>query len=189
MEMILISENKLKITLSPLDMKDFDLDCDTADYSKTETRRAFWSILDEAKHLTGFDAASDKIYIQMYPSREGGCEMYVTKLVAALSTDIVKISEKQFFFSFDDLDLLLKVCFQLKKSGFSGKSRAYVDANGIYYLAIFVKTDISGDLPERFAFISEFGRFCDGDAVLIAADEHFKVVCPNDAVSKLASLA
>lgn len=188
MEMILISENKLKITLSPLDMKDFDLDCDTADYSKTETRRAFWSILDEAKHLTGFDAASDKIYIQMYPSREGGCEMYVTKLVAALTTNIVKLTEKQFFFAFDELDLLLKVCFQLKSSGFSGKSRAYVDVDGTYYLEIFAKTDISGDLPERFAFISEFGKFCDGDAVLIAADERFKVVCPNDAVAKLAML-
>ena len=50
------------------------------DYENTETRRAFWSILDEAKHRTGFDAASEKVFVQVYPSKSGGCEMYVTKL-------------------------------------------------------------------------------------------------------------
>lgn len=188
MELLLINENKLKITLSPLDMRDYDLDCDTADYSKTETRRAFWNILDEAKHLTGFDAASDKIYIQLYPSREGGCEMYVTKLVPAPPANLVKLCEKEFFFAFDDLDLLLRVCGELKKSGYSGKSRAYLDGE-TYYLAIFAKTDDSEKLPERLSFLNEFGTLCDGDIISICADEHFKVVCPNDAVTKLARLA
>ena len=61
MELILINEKKLKIMLSPEDMREYEIDPDSVDYDKTETRRAFWSILDEAKHRTGFDAASERV--------------------------------------------------------------------------------------------------------------------------------
>lgn len=80
MELILINDTKLKIMLTREDMTRYDLDCENVDYDNTETRRAFWSILDEAKHRTGFDAARDRVFIQLYPSREGGCEMFVTKV-------------------------------------------------------------------------------------------------------------
>ncbi len=80
MELIMISESKLKIMLTSEDMKEYSLDCNTLSYENTETRRAFWSILDEAKHRTGFDAASERVFVQVYPSRKGGCEMYVTKI-------------------------------------------------------------------------------------------------------------
>ena len=81
MELILINSNKLKIMLTEADMIQYELDFNTINYDNIETRRAFWNILDEAKHRTGFDAASDRIFIQLYPSKEGGCEMYVTKVV------------------------------------------------------------------------------------------------------------
>lgn len=80
MELIVISDSKLKIMLTSEDLREYSLDCSTLDYESTETRRAFWSILDEAKHRTGFDAASEKVFVQVYPSKKGGCEMYVTKL-------------------------------------------------------------------------------------------------------------
>ena len=80
MELIMISSSKLKIMLTSEDMKEYSLDCNTLNYENTETRRAFWSILDEAKHRTGFDAASERVFVQVYPSKKGGCEMYVTKL-------------------------------------------------------------------------------------------------------------
>ena len=80
MELIVISKSKLKIMLTSEDMRQYSLDCSTLDYENTETRRAFWSILDEAKHRTGFDAASEKVFVQVSPSKKGGCEMYVTQL-------------------------------------------------------------------------------------------------------------
>ncbi|MEE0968457.1 MAG: adaptor protein MecA [Clostridia bacterium] len=80
MELIVISDSKLKIMLTGEDMRQYSIDCSTLDYENTQTRRAFWSILDEAKHRTGFDAASEKVFVQVYPSKGGGCEMYVTKL-------------------------------------------------------------------------------------------------------------
>lgn len=47
----------------------YDLTCDKIDYDNTETRKAVWSILDYAKHETGFDAAAGRIYIQVYPEK------------------------------------------------------------------------------------------------------------------------
>ena len=43
MELILINEKKLKIMLTPEDMREYEIDCDSVDYARTETRRAFWT--------------------------------------------------------------------------------------------------------------------------------------------------
>ena len=95
MELILINEKKLKIMLTPEDMREYEIDCESVDYARAETRRAFWSILDEAKHRTGFDAASERVYIQLYPSREGGCEMFVTRLSCAAGESAKRPSAPQ----------------------------------------------------------------------------------------------
>lgn len=80
MEITLLNETELKVTLTAEDMERYSIDCAHMDYGTTETRRAFWSILDEARRETGFDAARDKICIRVYPSTDGGCDMYVTRL-------------------------------------------------------------------------------------------------------------
>ena len=57
----------------------YQLNSETMDYDDTATRSAFWRILDRAKKQTGFDAARDRVLIQVFPRKSGGCEMYVTK--------------------------------------------------------------------------------------------------------------
>lgn len=71
MEWIRISSNKLKIMLSAEDAQHYALDCATVDYADVVTRAAFREILTDVEEETGFDANEDKIYIQMFPSREG----------------------------------------------------------------------------------------------------------------------
>ncbi len=80
METLLISSEKLKIILNERDIAKYSLDCEHLDYGNTETRRAFWTILDDAKHRTGFDAADRRVLIQAYVSKSGICELYVTKI-------------------------------------------------------------------------------------------------------------
>jgi negative regulator of genetic competence, sporulation and motility len=155
MELILISDSKLKVMLTPDDMASYDITCDTIDYDNTETRRAFWNILDEAKHKTGFDAASDKVFIQVYPSKNGGCELYVTKLVhngnsitgASLDgecpdfmksgpsldyTNSININIKRRdinnaseIYAFSDIDTLITACQKLDDMGFYNDSWVY----------------------------------------------------------------
>ena len=78
MELIVISTTKLKVMLSAEDMKKLDFDpCGGADISD---RVAFRNILKEARERCGFDALGDRVFVQYYPEKHGGCEMFVTKI-------------------------------------------------------------------------------------------------------------
>ena len=198
MELILISENKLKITLSECDMKQYDLDCDTLDYDNTETRRAFWNILDEAKHRTGFDAASQRVFIQLYPSKGGGCEMYVTKLSLKglpQSSDesrtthaLLPLSRRHLAFSFEKLDVLIAVCRRLMSIGFSGSSQAMVSDSGKYILIIDEPEENAYIGLSEHSFIEEFGTIENLRNIRLMIGERIDLICESDAVNSLGVL-
>lgn len=166
MELIVISNSKLKIMLTSEDMREYSLDCNTLDYENTETRRAFWSILDEAKQRTGFDAASEKVFVQVYPSKKGGCEMYVTKL--GMFSDRKNLQEGD-----DDIRIdertgggSMKKCTQLT-SGFEEeryspkrkRTRAFRFDKLETLLSACKRLDITGFLGDSSAYRSEEGYF------------------------------
>ena len=198
MELILISESKLKITLSECDMKQYDLDCDTIDYDNTETRRAFWSILDEAKHQTGFDAAKQRVFIQLFPSKEGGCEMYVTKLEAKAprtkesgakrSHALLPLSRRYVAFSFDSFERLLSVCRRLLAIGFSGSSEAHIMSCGRYLLIMDEPEENAYIGLSEHSFIEEFGKRENLRTVKLTTDEHASCICQKNAVEILGVL-
>ena len=78
MELIPINESKLKIMLDEIDMKEYRLFAES-DCADTETRRAIRSILDVARDRIGFNTEGAEIFVQLYASKKGGCELFVTK--------------------------------------------------------------------------------------------------------------
>lgn len=211
MELILISSSKLKIMLSDKDMEKYALDAKTADYDDTATRRAFWSILDDVKNETGFNAAGDRVFIQLYPSKEGGCEMFVTKmgLLCAQSEDGEKKTsllnggvtktmierlgegggrERVGAYVFDELSSLLSVCHQLCARKWRGKSEAYRGHNGKCYLILSEKTSNTYVALDRLSFISEYGRSENTDTVRLYIREHADCICGSQAVQTLGVL-
>lgn len=205
MELLVISENKLKVILSRDDMDAYSITCDSIDYDNTETRKAFWCILDEAKHKTGFDAAADRVYVQIYPSRGGGCEMYVTKMckktaAAAGKTEDEKdcrinIRKQSGYFEktlcrFENAEDMIAACRTLCEMGFCADSSLYCSDDGAYFL----RTGKSGAEPPSLLrrgyssdILSEFGTrldFCFDGWVA----EHCRCICPCDAVKKIASI-
>ncbi len=82
MELIRISSSKLKIMLTPTDMCHFELTNDCIGDDSEKMRRAFRHLMTEIKKQTDFDADDNHISIQYFPSREGGCEMFITHLPA-----------------------------------------------------------------------------------------------------------
>ena len=189
MDLILINDSKLKIILTQDDMASYDLTCDSIDYDNTETRRAFWDILDAAKRQTGFDAASEKVYVQVYPSKSGGCEMYVTKL----KMGGIAVSEKrpamtvagrqceESVYRFSDLDTLCGACTYLQRGGYGGGSVWNDRQSGSYYLYI-------GSLGEHDgAVMSEYGDRSCTDASLWLR-EHCDCICAQSGVECMAAL-
>lgn len=187
MELILINSEKLKIMMSRDDMAEYDITCESADYRNTETRRAFWSILDQAKRKTGFDAASDKIYIQMYPSKEGGCEMYVTKLVfREKNTEHSPLDEAEpLVYRFENLRTLLKVCAELDRLGYSGFGQSYTDKSGFF---LCLESEAVKNNAGRTAFLAEFGEKWDGDVFFRYKGEYCSPICESRAVGILSGL-
>ncbi|MBR7185413.1 MAG: adaptor protein MecA [Clostridia bacterium] len=195
MELILISDSKLKIMLTRDDMQQYALNCDTIDYDNTETRRAFWSILDEAKHRTGFDAAAERVFVQLYPSKEGGCEMYVTKLGfdegraqrALLPGGASKrgvLRSRICAYRFACLDDLVTVCRRLRLLPASPPSSVWRDDEGGWHL-ILDETDAA---PAPLSFLCEFGDAEDAGRLSMYIAEHGICVRQGDAAKVLGAL-
>ena len=206
MEMTLIAKEKLKISLSPFDMIKYDLTCEKIDYDNTETRRALWDMFDEAKHRTGFDAADGKICIRVYPEKNGGCEIYITKIEnrACPSESDMSINTKETVsgygqrssavYVFSSLECLLSVCRCLYSAGYSGESSAFYEEGQRkrrYYLVISEATArYAGKATYKNcgSFLGEFGKRCPSENAEAFLFEHTKPICEKNAVEILAAL-
>lgn len=202
MELILISDTKLKVMLSAIDMQKYELDNNTIDYDNTETRKAFWQILDEAKHKTGFDAASDKVFIQVYPSRGGGCEMYVTKLgvpkntAASTENNARKntysvLRGKTSIYHFHSIEDVVSVCKRLCALGYSFESGLYSSEDGGYDLILYEKlvdSALPGNIITEYSFIDEFATRRQGIIELAYIKEHGECIEDAHAVEKLSEI-
>ena len=188
MEWIRISMNKLKIMLSAKDAQRYALSPESANYADTLTRRAFRRILTEIREESGFDATEDKVYIQMYPSKEGGCELFVTKMGLLLAEECKKEApppreravSRSTLFVFAKMSALLSVCRRLESAHFSGKSQLWTDDGNRYWLFLSEKS------PKTYDFIEEYGRALEADFGKYFLCEHGRLLCRENAVSLLA---
>jgi negative regulator of genetic competence, sporulation and motility len=78
MELILISNTKLKIMLNESDMRQYRIS-EEADCAEPDTRRAIRNLLEKAREQIGFNTEGSEIFVQLYTSRKGGCELFITK--------------------------------------------------------------------------------------------------------------
>lgn len=188
MDFIRISNNKLKIMLTREDAAHYALSPDTADHFDTKTRRAFRAILTDIKEKTDFDAAEDKVYIQIFPSREGGCEMFITKMgidvTKRLQKDKGEPTQKKtrtLMFYFTDLKGLSAACRQLTARHFPGKSCVWLDDQRRYWLQI---TDEGDPLAARHdhAGLLEYGYLANRENAVLMLSEHGKVLVEQNAV-------
>ncbi len=162
MELILINENKLKIMMSGSDMSDYSLDIDRLESESAEAREIFWSILDKAKEQTGFSAEKGRVFVQLYPSAKGGCEMYVTKLKAREkrtpeASGSISAGKRKCAYSFDSLDSLLCVCRRLFDIGYSDDSSAWY-YSGRYFLTLTEPEENAYIQLSDRTFIREYGK-------------------------------
>lgn len=183
MEFIRIGSDRLKICVAPRDMEKYGLDISGLDYDTTASRRVLWSILDDARAETGFDAASGKICVQAYPSSDGGCELFVTILSSARQNcvelkPVRRAAESAYGFS--EIDGLTAACSALAVSGYEGCSSAYLCEYGKqrYFLFVYGET----------GFLCEYGLKIASDVAAAYILEHGVVLCAGDAVHTLAPL-
>ena len=202
MELIRISKNKIKIMLDAGDMTAYDLPTEGIDYCESTVREAFRAVLKDAGRKTGMDFSDSRLSIQLYPSRGGGCEMFVTRtgdrpepfgdprlgsteappapcpLTEAKTDEKHPRWERSEAFGFDSMRWLLTVCKRLKRIGFSGSSAAFRDENGKCFLLIEAPASVR-------PLIIEYGTPESPDAVRLYISEHGNTICGMRAVEIL----
>ena len=209
MELIRISNRKVKIMLTPTDMSHFALDADDLDgCNHQEMQQAFRSLLAEVRRRTDFDADERCLSVQYFPSREGGCEMFISNLrmedpptvpalnalQAAQKTALQPSPQGGGFhrdcaYRFELLTDLLRACERLARIGYVPESAAYRDERGIYFLFLSVTASSPFSIPQELEFLVEYGSIENASVLRLYIREHATLIASPDAVLKLGKLA
>lgn len=80
MEFVLVDSDKLKVSLTQKDLEEMGISYESIDYSDENTRKALVSLLEKGRAQTGFNPRRAKLYIEVFPSQDGGCVIYYTRL-------------------------------------------------------------------------------------------------------------
>ena len=186
MELLRVSNSKLKITLTPEDMERFALQCNSMDYANAETKRAFREILEEAGLESDFDASHGRTLIQVFPSKDGGCEMFITKLLeeaecheSSLTPCLPSGESAVLDYCFISQRSLLEACHVLNAQGYSGDSAVFIDEREAYHLILTGK-----DVPILIEF-SDGKNTCRDFA---ACSKRYTCLVAQEAIPLLAAL-
>lgn len=211
MELIRISDRKLKIMLTPTDMCHFDLNADNFGEDSAKMHRAFRLLLHEVREQIGFEADDTHISVQYFPSREGGCEMFISNLQSeegdrtslALPTQSQNPKQslglrplrkgdggfrKECAYRFEVLCHLLRACRRLFEIGYICDSSAYKDERGAYFLLLSVLSPSPFSTPEELDFIVEYGTVENAALLRLYVREHASLICTG-AIEQLSALA
>ena len=208
MELIRISDRKLKIMLTPTDMTHFELDSQTLGEDSARMHRSFRMLLDELRTTIGFDADDRHVSIQYFPSREGGCEMFISNLresntegaapvTNSISKNAVQIHtgkktngcfKRDFAYRFSCLDNLLAVCERLRQIDYICDSAAYRDSKKQYYLLLSSLSESPFSIPDEIGFIVEYGTIENHSLLKLYLQEHGTLLCNEKAIETLSKL-
>ena len=204
MELIRISEGKLKIMLTPTDMRQFELNTDNFYDDSEKMHRSFRRLFDEVRRRSGFEADDHRISVQYFPSREGGCEMFISNLAGDKERATCALTPAQgmqpatrtrgsfcrsFAYRFERLDELLSVCRRLLPMDYISASSAWRDDVGRYYLILNTFAASPFATPEELYFVVEYGHLENAAQLRLYLSEHGEVVCAEDAVGTLGAIA
>lgn len=183
MEMIMINPWRLKVVMDADDMDKYDLS--SGKESPNARKSALRLILHEAKEQTGFDSKGRRILVRMFPSRDGGCEMFVTRLgdageIETRDTTVlgyVAAREGMSVYLFGSFSELISACRRLRDAGYREESAAYRDGNrSAWYLVICSTSPLACEMggvlmrPGAISYINEYCSLVCDSAVSVLAD-------------------
>lgn len=205
MELIVITPGKLKIMLTPDDMVKYELE-DVKECENIRTGKAFRRICEDARVAVGFDTEGERLFVQFYASREGGGELFVTKLgrtdTSALSFParnnqrdgektllerIHALPEEEtqsparsvYCFRFETLRDLTLACKAIVMQGFLGISDAYIseEPGSDWYLTLSSQSEDDTSLSRTVALLGEFGTALTEPTATLYLSEHARILC------------
>ena len=195
MEFIIISNDKLKIILDENDMREYKIDPDRFDNTTVESKYYLKKILDEARNATGFDSSHKKLFIQMFTSIKGGCEIFITEIEKQSSEQIQNKPHHnqeaitEIYYISLDFDTLCRLCLRIKNDTKKYFTMLYYDNISKYYLIfnhkyIHVNKLTNGSLKNIYPdYLHEYGDVSVGNSSLLdSLNEHYKIITSENAI-------
>lgn len=211
MELIIINENKIKITMTKSDMDFYGLDENEFHCSLINTREILNKILKNNPAKTSFEnvGAHERLLLQLYPEKGGGCELFVTKIpieyganfkdgicIKEDSTQKALLPKSQYLssrpktltltYSFKNLDDLISACKIIIKSNLNMDSQLYISDLGIYYLFVYYALS-ENEKSTPSSYLSEYGELENSENTSLFLREYGKCVCKKEAIETLAN--
>lgn len=196
MELIVINENSIKITLSSAEMSAYGLDDDDFHLSGVGTRNIVNRILLDGLGSCGFSSSTnEKLTIQLYSNKNGGCELFVTKIpiddkdgaCVTLRKDDDNMKAHCLTYSFSELEDAISACKELLNRTIECKSTLYIGDDGKYYIRL---SEID---PEKIKsspslYLSEFGELENSEQIYLKMLERGRCLIPKQAIERLSEL-
>ncbi len=186
MELIVISDTKLKVILTEEEMESYGL---IGEGEEEPPHSSVERLLADVRRLSGFDAVNARVLVQLWRDRSGGGEMFVTRLSgtgAGGQREEYRMRRGRVLYSFDGIDAMTAACRVLVDRAYGGVSDAYHGEDGIWYLSLEDADD--GEEPGILGVLSEYGVRRSG-TVLPFLSEHAHLIARGSAVDALAPLA
>lgn len=186
-EFILVSDDKLRISLDRQDMDEYGIAFEKLSSADEKTRRALLQLLQIARDEAGFSPRGAKLFIEAYQDAGGGCSLYFTiiRKPSRLSGSLSVVAPV--VFEFDDAESLITAACKTFKlySHRIYKSSLYL-MNGKYRLLVY-NLDYSDKLSVYFlseyaaprfdeitaAYTAEHGRELIADCALETLSGYF----------------
>lgn len=186
MEIIKIGNDSMKISLCNNEAYEYGI----APYQREEdAQRGFARLLVKTKEKLNFKPKEEKIVGEIFCGRDGGCEIFVSRVEAQdkvykekIPQDVVKKPRPlTSVYSFDDIEKLLIVVRRLNDIKYGGESSVYYnEQKGKYYIIL---EDVS--IKElKYAFLAEYAKSLKSN-LSYYIKEHYTSICKKDGIKIL----
>jgi len=185
---MLLSPQKLMVTLRPTDLAELGISYESLDYADPLTRGILVTLLEQGKEETGFRPRNAKLFIEVFPTEEGGCVLHFTCLGPGRLSgpgSAESLAPSAVVFAFQDADELIDAAVKVfaRYSHRIFKSSLYL-LGGSYRLVVY-PLDYADDLS--ILFLSEFApKTGEGQVLAEFIDEHGALLIADTALDTLA---
>lgn len=191
----IISDSKIRISLSNDDINYLNLDVSSENPKDGRNREGISALLGIAKKCAGFDAEGKKVKVGVFRT-DSGCDIYISKLRAgAKEGERMESLSRRAVLSFSDVYDISLACRRLRGLQCVSSDCFYDEVKGgfRYYLCVEYSPDGDRMLSEPYALCSarEYtldDPTCKNNSIYDYLTEHCVMICRKNAVFAIANL-
>jgi len=211
MQIDVLSQNTLKLTLSRLDMYDMDIKYESLSGKNPDTKRLLSHVLRTVKldKSAAVDFSGERLFVEAFPRPDGGCMLYISCLEDAgngnyigerktvrLTAKPTAVKQPRNYSQSSQSEKLLCRFDGIKELDGACKNLSWQQTNGRITLTSTLYSNkneyrllISGNNKKLItAIVSEYGQLLTLDHELPLTHEYYSLLVSENAIEKMSTL-